>query len=61
MKAIAQRPRDLSDIEGLFDANPAADIAHVRRWVREFSIATSMPDMLEGLDGLLARRKARAE
>lgn len=58
MKAVAQRPRDLSDIEGLLDANPEADIVRVRQWVREFSMAAGMPDMLEGFDRLLTRRKA---
>jgi Nucleotidyl transferase of unknown function (DUF2204) len=53
MKAVAQRPKDLEDIRGLLDAHPEADVASARRWIREFSIASSMPDMLEEFDRLL--------
>jgi hypothetical protein len=56
MKAIAQRPQDLRDIEGLLDAHPDADFDRVRRWVAEFSTAMTMPDILESLDNLLMRR-----
>ncbi len=59
MKAIAHRPKDLQDIEGLLKAHPEADVTRVRQWVREFSMATGMGDMLEELDKLLARRKGR--
>ena len=57
MKAVAHRPKDLEDIAGLLDANPGADIAEVRGWVREFATAASMPDILDDLDRLLARRR----
>jgi len=57
MKAIASRPQDLRDIEGLLDVHPNADVDRVRRWVREFSVAVTMPDMLEDFDRLLARRR----
>jgi hypothetical protein len=59
MKAIAQRPRDLRDMEGLLDANPGADVDAVRRWVREFSSAMTMPDLLEGFEKLLAGRRSK--
>lgn len=32
MKAIAHRPQDLRDIEGLLDVFPSADVESVRRW-----------------------------
>jgi hypothetical protein len=57
MKAIARRPQDMRDIEGLLDAHPDADIDRVRQWVSEFSAAMAMPDILEDLEKLLARRK----
>ncbi len=57
MKAIAQRPQDLRDIEGLLDTHPNANIELVRRWIREFATAMTMPDLLEGLERLLAGRK----
>lgn len=61
MKAIAQRPQDLRDIEGLLDAHPGADTERVRRWVREFSVAMTMPDVLEGLEKLLAQRDTKRQ
>jgi hypothetical protein len=57
MKAIAQRPQDVRDIEGLLDVHPEADIQTVRQWVREFSIAMTMPNLFEGFEKLLAQRK----
>lgn len=59
MKAIARRPQDLRDIEGLLDVHPDADIDRVRRWVREFALAVTMPDILEDFESLLARRRPR--
>ena len=59
MKAIARRPKDLQDIEGLLKAHPEADVTRVRHWVREFATATGMGDMLDEFDKLLARLKSR--
>jgi hypothetical protein len=53
MKAIARRPKDLEDIRGLLAAHPKADTPAARRWVREFSVATGMSDMLDEFDRLL--------
>ncbi len=57
MKAVARRPKDLHDIEGLLAAHPEADIATVRRWVSEFATAMNMSDMLIEFDKLSARSK----
>jgi len=57
MKAIARRPKDLQDIEGLLAAHPEADLITVRQWVREFATAMSTSDMLEDFDKLIARSK----
>lgn len=58
MKAIAQRPQDLRDIEGLLDVHPDANVARVHQWVREFATAMTMPDVLDGFEKLLAQRKS---
>jgi hypothetical protein len=58
MKAVARRPKDLQDIEGLLAAHPEADVTAVRRWVSEFATAMSMSDMLKDFDNLVARRKS---
>jgi hypothetical protein len=55
MKAVAQRPQDLLDLEGLMAAHPGADLALVRRWVAEFSVAATMPALLEEFDRLAGR------
>lgn len=57
MKAIAQRPQDLRDIEGLLDVHPDADVNAVLRWLGEFSKAMAMPDLRQGFENLLAARK----
>jgi len=61
MKAIAQRPQDLRDIEGLLDVHPGADVERVRSWVREFAVATAMPDLSLGLERLLDQRRSRPD
>jgi hypothetical protein len=58
MKAIARRPKDLQDIEGLLAAHPEADVVAARRWVREFATAMSMSDMLDDFDKVVARSKS---
>jgi hypothetical protein len=59
MKAVARRPKDLQDIEGLLAAHPDADIVVVRQWVREFATAMSMSDMLDDFDKVVAQSKSR--
>jgi hypothetical protein len=59
MKAVARRPKDLQDIEGLLAAHPEADVATVRQWVSEFATAMSSSDMLDDFDKLVARSKSR--
>jgi uncharacterized protein (DUF2336 family) len=59
MKAIARRPKDLQDIEGLLAAHPEADLVAVRKWVREFATAMSMSDMLDDFDKVVARSQSR--
>jgi predicted nucleotidyltransferase len=58
MKAVARRPKDLQDIEGLLAAHPDADIVAVRQCVREFATAMSMSDMLDDFDKVVARSKS---
>lgn len=58
MKAVARRPKDLQDIEGLLAAHPDADVVAVRQWVREFATAMTMSDMLDDFDNVVARSKS---
>ncbi len=56
MKAIARRPKDIQDFQGLLVAHPDVDVAFARRWIGEFSTAMGMPDILDEFDTLLAER-----
>lgn len=57
MKAIAHRPRDLEDIEGLLLAHPDADLDRARRWIREFAEASTQPELLEDFDRLVSEAR----
>jgi hypothetical protein len=59
MKAIAHRPRDLADIESILDAHPKLNLRRVRRWVKEFSGAIEMPEILNDLETILERKRKR--
>lgn len=61
MKAIAHRPRDLQDVEGLLEAHPEVDLEVVRRWVREFAVAAAMPELIDDLRRLLDNRKSNRD
>lgn len=55
-KAVAQRPKDLIDIEAILEASPNLDLARIRRWVREFAEALEMPELLTNVERLLSHR-----
>lgn len=59
MKAVAHRPQDMADIEALLDANPKLNFRRIRRWVREFSAALSMPDISNDFENVLKRSRRR--
>ena len=59
MKAVAHRPRDLADIESIMDAHQKLNLRKIRRWVKEFSTAIEMPDILNDLEKILTRRRKR--
>jgi predicted nucleotidyltransferase len=59
MKAVAHRPQDLTDIEAILAAHPKLNLRRVRRWVREFAAALSMPEILNDLEVLLSQRRKR--
>jgi predicted nucleotidyltransferase len=57
MKALALRPRDVADIEGIVDAQPDLDLARVRRTVAEFSAALEQADLSSELERILAKMR----
>lgn len=60
MKAIAHRPQDLRDIEGLLDVFPEADVERVRQFVQEFAAAADLADLPVEFEKLLEQRRSRA-
>ena len=59
MKMVAHRPQDLIDVESVLDASHRLDFRRVRRWLREFSAAMEMPELVDDLEATLARRRGR--
>jgi predicted nucleotidyltransferase len=53
MKALALRPRDIADIEGILTLVEQLDLERVRRTVSEFSVALESHDFLGELDRIL--------
>lgn len=58
-KAVAQRAKDIADIESLLNIYPDIDVERIRRWVREFAEALEMPVLLETIEQLIRIRGAR--
>jgi len=56
MKAVAGRPRDLADIEGLLDTEPDLDLDRLRRQVRAFADLLEQPEIASNLDALIRNR-----
>lgn len=59
MKAIAHRPIDLHDIDGILDAHPGVDVRRIRKWVGDFSAALEMPEILADVHAILTRHRRR--
>jgi hypothetical protein len=57
MKAVAGRPRDVADLEGLLDANPAMDLDQVRVSLEAFAEALEAPELVSDFDRLRQRMK----
>lgn len=57
MKALARRPKDIADIEGILDVNPDLDLDHIRHHLREFSSVLEMPEIHDDFEELLRRKQ----
>ncbi|MDX2034389.1 MAG: nucleotidyltransferase [Blastocatellia bacterium] len=49
-KAVAQRPKDMADIDAILIAVPDLDLARVRYWVQQFADALEMPEIADNLE-----------
>jgi hypothetical protein len=59
MKAVANRERDLLDIDGLLAAHPKIDARRIRRWVQNFANALEAPEIYDDIQLRLARVQPR--
>ncbi len=60
MKAIAHRPQELRDIEGLLDVFPDANVARVSQFIREFAAAADLLDLPTEFEKLLEQRRPQS-
>lgn len=58
MKAVAHRTTDWADVEAIVVAHPDLDLDRVRRWTSQFAEVLEAPEILEGLEAVLARRRS---
>jgi len=59
MKALARRPKDIADIEGILDVQRDLDLDRIRTYLREFSSLLEMPEIQDDFERLLRRRQRR--
>ncbi|MCI0390253.1 MAG: nucleotidyltransferase [Acidobacteria bacterium] len=57
-KAVAQRPKDLADIDAIASAVPDLDADRVRRWVRQFAEVLEMPGIADNIENVLRQHSA---
>ena len=53
MKAIAHRPKDLLDIQGIIGNHPDLDRARIQDWVTQFAELLERPELWEDIAGWL--------
>jgi hypothetical protein len=52
-KAVAQRPKDIADIDAIASANPNLDTERIRYWVEQFASALEMPEIASSVENVL--------
>ena len=60
MKAIAQRSRDVADVEGILETHAHLDIDWIRAWLTEFDRALDRTDLLAEFERTVARTRRQA-
>jgi hypothetical protein len=58
-KAVAHRPRDLFDIEGIVQAHPDLDLAQIQRYLDHFAAELDEPGIFDDVHRLLASAKPK--
>lgn len=49
MKAVAHRPKDLLDIQGIIQSHPDLDRRRIRQWVTQFAELLEMPELWDAI------------
>jgi hypothetical protein len=57
LKAIAQRPQDLTDIATILDSQKDIDLARIHRLVASFALTLERPEISAELERLIEKRK----
>ena len=60
LKAVAHRPKDRDDIEGIMTRHPDLDWRRIEHWVRQFAEALEMPELWTDLARLRDQRQTGA-
>lgn len=53
LKAIAHRPKDLLDIQGIIESNPYLDRERIQFWVAQFAELLELPELWDDIAGWL--------
>ena len=53
LKAVANRPRDLADIQGLLEVNTSIDLAYIREQIEELAAMADLPDAAREFERIL--------
>ncbi len=61
LKAIAQRPQDLADIDNILSAGHRLDLARIRKTIAIFAATLERPDIIDDVESLLARHQPPKE
>ncbi|HLG14236.1 MAG TPA: nucleotidyl transferase AbiEii/AbiGii toxin family protein [Blastocatellia bacterium] len=54
-KAVANRPKDLADVELILNIRQTVDLSRIRYWVREFANVLEMPEIEDNLYRVLVQ------
>ncbi len=49
MKAVAHRPKDLLDIQGIIQSHPHLDRERIQDWVTQFADLLEMPELWDDI------------
>ena len=59
LKAVANRPRDLLDIQTIIESHPDLDRRRIESWVRQFASALDMPELWTDIEDMLTGKSPK--